>query len=311
MLRLRPLFWATFLPGSSTVPAALAVIFRTRSFSSLYTPWLLARPVASLCRKSLRTLASCIRSRDILPFSLCQLDENLTLRASLCCSFASLSRMPSKALTGSISWPTEVAANTATPRSMPIGSSVDFDGSGLFFCHKTLTNHSPAFRRKVTERRSPPRGRYPRKRTQPILGSLMAPWRLLSRLNSTSSAGTLNPGPNGPGTSGFLIGPSLHDQQRVAIEIIGQDFAAILRDQQHVLVLHAEAKPGLRNEGFDSEHHSGLQGLVLGRAEVWIFMEVQPDAMADKCDRRQVQVGKFPAIEFIDLSGRCAGLDHL
>src|SRR5215831_10793582 len=147
MLRLRPLFWATFLPGSSTVPAALAVIFRTRSFSSLYTPWLLARPVASLCRKSLRTLASCIRSRDIFPFSLCQLDENLTLRASLCCSFASLSRMPSKALTGSISWPTEVAANTATPRSMPIGSSVDFDGSGLFFCHKTLTNHSPAFRR--------------------------------------------------------------------------------------------------------------------------------------------------------------------
>src|SRR5262249_42552719 len=168
-----------------------AVIFRTRSFSSLYTPWLLARPVASLCRKSLRTLASCIRSRDIFAFSLCQLDENLTLRASLCCSFASLSRMPSKALTGSISWPTEVAANTATPRSMPIGSSVDFDGSGLFFCHKTLTNHSPAFRRKVTERRSPPRGRYPRKRTQPILGSLMAPWRLLSRLNSTSSAGSV------------------------------------------------------------------------------------------------------------------------
>src|SRR5215475_8910119 len=58
MLRLRPLLWATFLPGSSTVPAALAVIFRTRSFSSLYTPWLLARPVDSLCRKSLRTLAS-------------------------------------------------------------------------------------------------------------------------------------------------------------------------------------------------------------------------------------------------------------
>src|SRR5215813_6354118 len=132
MLRLRPLFWATFLPGSSTVPAALAVIFRTRSFSSLYTPWLLARPVASLCRKSLRTLASCIRSRDIFPFSLCQLDENLTLRASLCCSFASLSRMPSKALTGSISWPTEVAANRSVSAEANPADLGKLDGAVAF-----------------------------------------------------------------------------------------------------------------------------------------------------------------------------------
>src|SRR5215831_5493053 len=38
---------ATFFPGSSMVPFALAVMFRTRSFSILYTPWLLASLVVS------------------------------------------------------------------------------------------------------------------------------------------------------------------------------------------------------------------------------------------------------------------------
>jgi hypothetical protein len=42
MLRFRPAFGATFVPGASAVPRALAVMFVIRSFSTTTVPWFLA-----------------------------------------------------------------------------------------------------------------------------------------------------------------------------------------------------------------------------------------------------------------------------
>jgi hypothetical protein len=60
------------------------------------------------------------------------------------------------------------------------------------------TGRRPALRRNVTDRSLPPSGRYPRKCTQPILGSLMAPWFLLRCLISAPPAEPTIEGQNRP-----------------------------------------------------------------------------------------------------------------
>src|ERR1039458_6093452 len=100
MDRLSPAFCLTFVPGSSTLPLALADIFLTCNFPILTTPWFLAICVECLCKKSLRAFAACLCRRLILALCFLQFDENFVFRASIRCAFASLFEIDLKALSG-------------------------------------------------------------------------------------------------------------------------------------------------------------------------------------------------------------------
>src|SRR5262245_27479105 len=98
------------------------------------------------------------------------------------------------------------------------------------------------------------------------------------------------------------------DDELVRVGVVREKLAAPVVDEQHSLVLHAEAVSRLRDERFDAEHHTGLERLVRG-AEIRILMQMQADTMTDKRNRRQIELLQLTEIKIIDSSARGPGLD--
>src|ERR1700761_931500 len=71
--------------------------------------------------------------------------------------------------------PFDMAANTATPRSIPTAGRKDGRGSATSRCHCTATCHCPARREMVALQMSPGIAYHPRRRTHPNFGSLIRP----------------------------------------------------------------------------------------------------------------------------------------
>src|SRR6056297_1576857 len=107
MDRLSPDFALTFLPGFSTVPRAPFVMFFTDRSSTQIVPYLSARSVLSLCRKSFLQHAIRWCSRVIRSFCFFQLAENFTFRASSLCSLASFVSRRLKEFMGNTYVPSE------------------------------------------------------------------------------------------------------------------------------------------------------------------------------------------------------------
>src|ERR1017187_4048886 len=88
MRRLSPDFAATFLPGSSMVPFADAVMLTTRRSSLITTAWFLLIVQDALWIWSVLTLAILECSWAIFFLIFTQFLENLVLNASVCWSVA-------------------------------------------------------------------------------------------------------------------------------------------------------------------------------------------------------------------------------
>src|SRR5262245_58460918 len=111
--------------------------------------------------------------------------------------------------------------------------------------------------------------------------------------------------------------PLLNHQELIGVGIVGQKLAAGLGDEQHVLVLHAEAIAGLIAQRLEAEHHARLDLRVLGLAEhrrfaeIGVLVQEQPDSMADERDRWQLHLGQFPNEGIVDRAAAGARLDHV
>src|ERR1700677_3217821 len=147
---------------------------------------------------------------------------------------------------------------------------------------------------------------------------LWAPASSARRATSSISAVEVKPSKNTPirimslrplGKSENGSSHSFHDDQPVSVGIVRQQFAAGVGDQDHVLVLHAEAEPGLVDQRLDAEHHTGLERLIVGRTEIRVLVQVQPDAVSNEGDSRQLQFTGLVQVKLVDGAARRARLD--
>src|SRR5579875_200386 len=186
----RPAFCATFVPGASFVPLALAVMFFTSRSSRPTKPWFLVRSVVSVWVKSSRRRAWRASSFALSLMVLLSRFEYLpwlwrfayaSCRAFLRCRPRSLLASPgvseggmSRGVSSS-----ETKAEHATPKSTP-QPGLPFQGAGVFSTWTPKdTYQTPAFFLNVALRTLPPRGLDILQRCQPNFGSFTAPQCLL------------------------------------------------------------------------------------------------------------------------------------
>jgi hypothetical protein len=113
----------TFLPGSSSVPAADLDIFLICNSSTHTIAWFLLISVLSLCKKSLRTSAILEWIRWTFAFAFFQLLLNLVLQLIFCCALRNAASCRLKLFNGSILRPSEKPAKLLIPRSIPFAGS--------------------------------------------------------------------------------------------------------------------------------------------------------------------------------------------
>ena len=128
---------------------------------------LAGRPYAQLMNKVLAAVAA-ESTGDTHPF----LEKR---EGAQRCAFRSARSAFLPWFTGAMLAPFDMAANTATPRSIPTAGRMDGIGSATSRCHWTATCHCPARRETVALQMVPGMAYQPRSRTHPSFGSLIRP----------------------------------------------------------------------------------------------------------------------------------------
>ena len=182
--RLSPALARTLRPGSSTVPAALAVMARTVESSTPMMPWFLAILVVALCAASLRRCARRAWNRTTARRAFCRLRDPVLRRAPRCCNAASRRRSRSVVRGSRTASPVDSTIGLAMPTSMPTAGAKFGRVSATSISHWMDTNHPLASRLTVAVFGTPSSGRCRTHATQPALGRKMRSASILTCLGS-------------------------------------------------------------------------------------------------------------------------------